>query len=463
MSTAIIQQRTQNVAANTSKQVDDGIIVRGPVSHSVALGERSHTCQKRVKENAIFLVSPDIVKKRNFEMMDGLDGENSPSKALKRSCSTLTMVQEALLGNLVAPFVADRATFNSFASTSREVHEVCKLIPAPWPRRRLPLEAVAQSLSFSPCGQLLACCSGESIHIWNRQSGFNKVIHAAAKVTCVSFSPCGKYLASGHRSHTSAEYDFVLRDNIEVSVVRIWDAKTLECIRVLQGDLHGGMFSIAFSPDSRSIAAGGADQLIRIWNVEDGSCQSTLEGHAGWIYCLRFSPDGKYLASAGEDETSVLLWDLKTLQLVDLEGHTESVHCVVFTPDGRYLVSGSDDETIRLWDMHNGFACSVLEGNLCSVWTIACSPDSKTLVSGGRDTEGNQVIRAWNIKQLKPVSTFRGHNEFVTSLAFSPSGRTLASGSFDCSVRTWNLATESAARWNIQAADQGDKGEKSLQ
>ena len=452
-----IQQAPQIAITDTPNLVDDVMVLRGPFCHSKFGSERSHLQMQDENADCKALRS---AKKRTLESHDLTD--TNSSKAMKPAFpTTFDMIQEALLGNLVGPYVADRSTFNNFASASRELHEVCKLLPAPWPRQKLSVDAVAQSLSFSPCGEMLACCAGERIHIWHRQTGYEQLIRTSGQVTCVSFSPCGKYLASGHRSQTSSEYDFILRENLEVSVVRLWDSKTLECVRVLQGDNFGGMFTVDFSPDGQYIAAGGADQLIRLWNVKDGICRHTLQGHSGWIYCLRFSPDGKYLASAGEDETSVLLWDLSTFQVLYLEGHAESVHCVAFTRDGNYLVSGSDDETIRVWDLFNNFACSLLENNLCSVWALACSPDSKNIVSGSRDDDGNQVIRVWNIRQHKSVSVLQGHHEFITSLAFSPSGRTLASGSFDCSVRTWNLATEDAVR-NIGTQDH-ERREKFVQ
>lgn len=422
-------------STETPHFLNDTVPVRGLFCHSESSCERSQSAGNTHSQST-------FVKKRSGGVENLID---LPShKAMKMSLSSFALVQEALLGTLVAPFLTDRRTFNNFACASREVHEVCKSLPAPWPRQILSLKAVAQSLSFSPCGQLLACCSATCIHIWNRETGSKRIIRTSAQVTSISFSLDGKYLASGHRSNTSSDEDFVLRDNIDVCAVRLWDVQTLQCTNILRGDQHGGMFTIAFSPDSRIIATGGADQLIRLWNLHDGSCLNTLYGHASWIYSLKFSPDGKYLASAGEEETAVLLWNLENLEVIALEGHTESVHCVAFSPDGSFLVSGSDDETICIWDLHHNLTCTVLEGNLCSVWTIACSPDSKTIVSGGRDMQGNQVIRIWSVEKHRSVSVIRGHTDYITSLAFSPSGRTLASASFDCTVRTWNMATENA-------------------
>ena len=40
------------------------------------------------------------------------------------------------------------------------------------------------------------------------------------------------------------------------------------------------MSSVSFSPDGKLLASGSADdETVRIFNLEDGTCQKVLEGH----------------------------------------------------------------------------------------------------------------------------------------------------------------------------------------
>ncbi len=73
--------------------------------------------------------------------------------------------------------------------------------------------------------------------------------------------------------------------------------------RLLAG-FTGPIWSVAFSPDRRSLAAGGADNTVKVWDVASGSEVQTLPGHNSGIYGDASSPDGTRLATAGSNGTA---------------------------------------------------------------------------------------------------------------------------------------------------------------
>jgi WD40 repeat protein len=112
--------------------------------------------------------------------------------------------------------------------------------------------------------------------------------------------------------------------------------------------------NVAFSPDSRTLATGGEENTVKIWEVQTGRELATLRGHGGDVYTVAFSPDGRWLASAGEDST-VKVWDgHNDYKLVrSFRGHMGLVASLTFAsgPDGLLLVSGSRDHTVMVWDV----------------------------------------------------------------------------------------------------------------
>lgn len=73
-----------------------------------------------------------------------------------------------------------------------------------------------------------------------------------------------------------------------------------------------------------------------------------------FVWSVAFSPDGKTLAASGS-RGPIKLWDVKTgKEKATLTGHRNIVSSVAFSPDGKTLASGSNDMTIRLWDVKSG-------------------------------------------------------------------------------------------------------------
>ena len=75
------------------------------------------------------------------------------------------------------------------------------------------------------------------------------------------------------------------------------------------------VYSVAFSPDSKTLASASGDKTIKLWEVATGKERATLQGHTQAVLSVAFSPDGKTLASAGGSfgkPGELKLWDVAT-------------------------------------------------------------------------------------------------------------------------------------------------------
>ena len=77
--------------------------------------------------------------------------------------------------------------------------------------------------------------------------------------------------------------------------------------RAAMKDPNNMTYSVAFSPDGKTLALGCYNGLIRVLDVTTGKKIAALTGHTAPVRSLAFSPDGTTLASASNDST-VKLW-----------------------------------------------------------------------------------------------------------------------------------------------------------
>jgi WD40 repeat protein len=235
----------------------------------------------------------------------------------------------------------------------------------------------AASLAFSPDGTILAAGTTQvltdergqrkgTVTLWDLTNPatprpIGTPLYTDA-VTSVAFSPDGATLVTGSFERT----------------LTLWDLTNRDAPRPIGKPLEIST-PVAFSPNGTTLASGSDDYTVALWDLADHRAPrqigTPLTGPPGYVSSVAFSPDSATLARAGGDELgifggkgTVTLWDLADRRAPrqigrPLETDSRSVNSVAFSPDRITLAGGSGafkpdgssegshEGSVVLWDL----------------------------------------------------------------------------------------------------------------
>jgi DNA-binding beta-propeller fold protein YncE len=167
---------------------------------------------------------------------------------------------------------------------------------APGAQLRGHTEAV-YTVAFSMDGKTLASGGNDQqLFLWNIASGEKKAVSGhRGTVQSIVFSPDGKRFA------VSAEQTIYFFN---------FSGESLEANLVTKIELDNLIKTLAFSHDGKWLAAGERDGKLRLFTASEGASVTSQDAHTNGIYGIAFSPDSHSLATASFDRT-IKVWKLE--------------------------------------------------------------------------------------------------------------------------------------------------------
>lgn len=320
------------------------------------------------------------------------------------------------------------------------------------------------STIFSRDDKLLFSQSDDcTLRVWDLATGKDRILASGPKVALKSV------IAPDERHFITAGHDgSVWFVGVDGSEPKRLDAMSVNSLMVQVG----GVYPMGFSPDGRYIIAGGADSIVRLWDIA-GEKLRLLEGQTEPIVRVAFSPDGRFVA-AGSADGSLRLWDLEAGTSRALAAQEANVRTLVFSPDGRVLAAGGYDKAVRVIDLSTGRRRRFVGMRDGVVQTLFSKDSSRLFTSSGDGSvrifqlnqdagrllgrhpagvlavnvsnrgdrvvsAGNEgVVQVWSTVGEKPPISLEGHVGAVHGAKFSPNDELVVTSGIDGTVRTWD-------------------------
>jgi WD40 repeat protein len=285
-------------------------------------------------------------------------------------------------------------------------------------RQAVPITALA----FSPDGKTLAASGYHEVTLWDPNDGklLGRIPKLAQRTYGLAFSPDGTTLAvAGGTPGRLGE-------------LRLCDPVKMTAGKVLDR-IPDVMLAVGFSPDGAHIAAGGSDNLIRIYDAQSAKRERVIEQHADWITALAFSPDSSQLVSASRDK-SARVFDVNTgaMKSAFLD-HQDAVVDVAWNGDGKSVFSVGRDRKIRLWNTADDK----------QIAQIAAGPADISRLQLGMGQLfaacADGAVRAYSIEKREITETSPA-GEYAYAIATDPKNERLAVGRHNGEVATCRAA-----------------------
>jgi WD40 repeat protein len=142
------------------------------------------------------------------------------------------------------------------------------------------------------------------------------------------------------------------------------------------------------------VIAGYSDHVIRLWDDKTGDCNRTLEGHQDAVCSLVVHKKTNLIS--GSRDGKIMIWDLKSLNpLKRFQASQDPIRSLIVVPAGHFdfLISMGDDKLVQIWDLLSLKNLKTLTGHFGGIRSGLLSQAKQALFTGSRDG----TVRKWAI------------------------------------------------------------------
>ncbi|KAI0091918.1 WD40 repeat-like protein [Irpex rosettiformis] len=307
--------------------------------------------------------------------------------------------------------------------------------------------ADVRSLCLSSDDVLLASAASGSLKIWNMKTLACIRTMECGYAICSAFLPGDRQVAVGTKTG-----EILLYDVASASLVETVKAHTAT------------VWSLHVRADGQALVTGSADKDVKFWEFEQKPADSANPHSARLlslahirtlkmtedVLSVRYSPNGKLLAVALLDSTVKVFYQDSLKFFLSLYGHKLPVLSMDISLDSKLIVTCSSDKNVKIWGLDFGDCHKSIFAHDESVMQVAFEQNDTrdSLNNTGKQTHyfwtvgKDKMLKYWDGDKFELIQKLDGHHGEVWALAVSHHGKFVVTGSHDKSIRVWEKLDE---------------------
>mmetsp|Transcript_8389 Transcript_8389/g.17448 ORF Transcript_8389/g.17448 Transcript_8389/m.17448 type:complete len:531 (-) Transcript_8389:1279-2871(-) len=285
---------------------------------------------------------------------------------------------------------------------------------------------------------ILAVALAQTVYLWNAGTG-------QIEELCTFDEGPNAHISSVQWVQEGGAH---LAVGVSSGMTQLWDVQQGKQLRGMDG--HTDRVG-ALSWNRHILSSGSRDTTIINHDVRVARHNvASLQGHTQEVCGLTWSPDGETLASGGNDNL-LCLWNasasgVQSTPRYRFTDHQAAVKALAWSPHERNLLAtgaGTADRTIKFWNTSTGALLNSIDTG-SQVCALKWSPFEKEILSS-HGYARNQLC-LWKYPSMAKIKEFERHTSRVLHLAVSPDGGTVLSAAADETLCFWDIfAPPSAA------------------
>ncbi|KAI9658830.1 MAG: U3 small nucleolar RNA-associated protein 13 [Alyxoria varia] len=207
------------------------------------------------------------------------------------------------------------------------------------------------SVDLSQDGQILVTSLGEDAILTDLSNGqrLSRIEGDGETITTLCLTPSASHLILCSRSLSLRIFQI---DRSEPEVLAVQLVRTLK-------PHSSPVVTSAVDQTGTLLATGGADGIVKVWDIRGGYTTHTLHGHGSIVSALCFftasgqaqKGQSSYTLASGDESGKIRIWNLETRKTVSvLDSHVSVVKSIAYDGSSKMLLSASRDKTAILWE-----------------------------------------------------------------------------------------------------------------